>query len=98
MEQSFKWKGIYCLKSVRIRSFSGPYFPAFGLNTDQKNCKYGHFSHSDLSDFALFCKIKFLQNKLLLPTEKLICFKLTFLFYTPQKLHIFRGYKKVKLA
>ena len=22
------------VKSVRIRSFSGPYFPAFGLNTD----------------------------------------------------------------
>ena len=22
-----------CVKSVRIRSFSGPYFPAFGLNT-----------------------------------------------------------------
>ena len=24
------------MKSVRIRSFSGPYFPAFGLNTDRK--------------------------------------------------------------
>ena len=23
----------HCAKSVRIRSFSGPYFPAFGLNT-----------------------------------------------------------------
>ena len=23
------------VKSVRIRSFSGPYFPAFGLNTDR---------------------------------------------------------------
>ena len=23
----------YCVKSVRIRSFSGLYFPAFGLNT-----------------------------------------------------------------
>ena len=46
----------YWVKSVRIRSFSGPYFPAFGLNTrdtpylsvlestDQKNAKYGHFS------------------------------------------------------
>ena len=37
-------------KSVRIRSFSGPYFPAFGLNirtkkygkTDQKNSECGH--------------------------------------------------------
>ena len=27
----------HCVKSVRIRSFSGPYFPTFGLNTE----KYG---------------------------------------------------------
>ena len=25
---------MHCVKSVRIRSFSGPYFAAFGLNTD----------------------------------------------------------------
>ena len=25
---------IHCVKSVRIRSYSGPYFSAFGLNTD----------------------------------------------------------------
>ena len=24
-----------CIKSVQIRSFSGPYFPAFGLNTER---------------------------------------------------------------
>ena len=24
-----------CVKSVRIRSFPGPYFPAFGLNTER---------------------------------------------------------------
>ena len=36
----------YYEKSVRIRSFSGPYFPVFELNTDQKNYKYGHFSRS----------------------------------------------------
>ena len=28
-----------CVKSVRIRSFPGPYFPAFGLNTE----RYGVF-------------------------------------------------------
>ena len=42
----------HCVKSVRIRCYSGPYFPAFGLNTerygmwenaDQNNFKYGHF-------------------------------------------------------
>ena len=45
---------IYCVKSVRIRSFFGLYFPAFGLNsiqirenTDQNNSEYRHFSHSD---------------------------------------------------
>ena len=33
----------YCfLKSVRIRSYSGPYFPAFEVNTDQNNSEYGH--------------------------------------------------------
>ena len=48
---------IHCVKSVRIRSFSGPHFPAFGLNTErysvhmrentyQKNSEYGHFSRS----------------------------------------------------
>ena len=25
---------LHCVKSVRIRSFSGPYFSAFGLNTE----------------------------------------------------------------
>ena len=28
------WNYMHCLKSVRIRSFSGPYFPAFELNTE----------------------------------------------------------------
>ena len=27
----------HCVKSVQIRSFSGPYFPAFGLNTERYN-------------------------------------------------------------
>ena len=36
---SFSW---YCVKSVRTRSFSGPYFPAFRLNISE----YGHFSRS----------------------------------------------------
>ena len=51
-----------CVKSVCIRSFTGPYFPTLGLNTekygvppysvrirentDQKNSKYGHFSRT----------------------------------------------------
>ena len=27
-------RSIHCVKSVRIQSSSGPYFPAFGLNTE----------------------------------------------------------------
>ena len=41
-------QGKHCVKSVPIRSFSGPYFPAFGPNTDQKNSEYGKFSPSDV--------------------------------------------------
>ena len=26
---------VHCVKSVCIRSFSGPYFPTFGLNTER---------------------------------------------------------------
>ena len=41
------------MKSVCIRSFSGPYFPAFRLNTDEKNSEYRHFSSSGL-EFYFF--------------------------------------------
>ena len=30
---------MYCMKSVYIRSFSGPYFPAFELNRDTQSVK-----------------------------------------------------------
>ena len=39
------------VKKVPIRSFSSPYFPAFELNTDQKNSEYGHFSRSEGSKY-----------------------------------------------
>ena len=44
--------GIHCVKGVRIRSYSGLYFPTFRLvrmqeKADQNNSKYGHFSRSD---------------------------------------------------
>ena len=39
--------GIFtACESARIRGFSGPYFFAFGLNTDPKNSENGHFSLS----------------------------------------------------
>ena len=37
---------LISLNSVHIRSFFGPYFPTFGLNKDQRNSKYRHFSSS----------------------------------------------------
>ena len=36
----------HCVKSVRFRIYSGPYFSAFGRNTDQNNSEYGHFLRS----------------------------------------------------
>ena len=55
------WLHHYCVKSVRIRSYSGPNFSRifthsdwirrdipekWGKNTDQNNSKYGHFLRS----------------------------------------------------
>ena len=31
--------GVHYVKSIRIRSYSGPHFPAFGLNME----KYGEY-------------------------------------------------------
>ena len=58
--ERYRGHHVDCVKRVRIRSFSGPYFPAFRLNTEkysvfspnagkygQKNFEYGHFTHSD---------------------------------------------------
>ena len=42
------------MKSVRIRGYSGPYFRAFGLNTDQNNSEYGHILRSEIH--AIFLK------------------------------------------
>ena len=55
-------KKHHYVKSTHSRSYSGPHFPAFGLNTekqavslriqsecstDQNNSEYGHFSRRD---------------------------------------------------
>ena len=47
-----KFSRIHCVKSIPIWSYSGPHFPAFGLNTerygvDQNNCEYGNIWRSD---------------------------------------------------
>ena len=47
---STNWNGflnvwnLHYVKSAHIRIYSGLYFPAFRLNTDQNNSEYGHFS------------------------------------------------------
>ena len=38
---------IHCVKSVRIRSFSGQYSIRMRENTDQRNSEYEHFSRND---------------------------------------------------
>ena len=45
----------HSVKSVRIWSFSGPYFSALGVNTDQKNSEYGHLSRSEKPQENLAC-------------------------------------------
>ena len=36
MDQGYEIKGVHCVKNVRIWSYSGPHFPAFGLNTKRQ--------------------------------------------------------------
>ena len=55
------WYVYHCLKSVRIRSYFGPYFPAFGLNTERYGVygEYRHFSRSTQTN--KFYKIRCLK-------------------------------------
>ena len=46
--KSVAYNHYHCVKSVRIRSYSGPDFPAFGLKTDQNTLNAVYFS-------LLFC-------------------------------------------
>ena len=38
---------MHCVKSVRIRSYSGLHSVQMPENTDQNNSEYGHFLRSD---------------------------------------------------
>ena len=42
-----------CVKSVRIRSYSGPYSVRMQENTDQNISEYGHLLRSDGNNFKL---------------------------------------------
>ena len=60
--QVYRKHSSYSVKCVRIRSFSGPYFPTFGLNTDQKNSR--PFSRSNNVDYS--------SKALLIPQARIV--------------------------
>ena len=60
-----------CVKSVYIRSYFGPYCPAFGLNTDQNYLEYGHFLRSKLFWYLLGYVSRY-QARLLIYSLKLL--------------------------
>ena len=45
-------KEITGSKLSEHRAFSGPYFPAFGLNTEKTPTLFGHFSRSELCIYS----------------------------------------------
>ena len=54
---------LHCVKSVRIQSFSGPYFPTLGLYTDNKNSEFspnvGKYEPEKLRIQTLFTQCSF---------------------------------------
>ena len=63
---------IHCVKSVLILSYSGPYFPAFGLNADQNT--------------GTFCPvIASSVNSQLLQRESPLTWELTWAYTLPKK-------------
>ena len=48
---------LRCVKSVRIRSYSGPYSVRMWKNTDQNNTEYGHFLHSVIIYFLMLLEL-----------------------------------------
>ena len=45
---------IHCVKSFRIRSYSGPYLVRMRENTDQNNSEYGHF-YAEIATLSSIC-------------------------------------------
>ena len=72
----FRWKvkSSQCVKSIRIRSFSCPYFPAFGLNTEI----YSVFGEPTCQSF-FFNKVGGLELHLYLKRDSGTCVFLRFL-------------------
>ena len=51
--------GVYVksMSTVRIWSYSGPYFPGFGQNMDHNNPEYAHFLRS-VNEFIIILMIQ----------------------------------------
>ena len=60
--RTFNSRPRHCVKRVRIRSFSGPHFPAFGLHTDTKDSGYGRFSRSGVQGAVYIFMRSFLSH------------------------------------
>ena len=59
---------LQCIKSVRIRSYSGPHFPAYSPNA-------GKCGHQNNSEYGLFPHSACLQRKFLLLIRYRFCHK-----------------------
>ena len=63
-----KCETTHCVKSVRNRNFSGPYFPAFGLNTERYSVslriqsKYGETLAKKISNTDTFHAVTFFSQ------------------------------------
>ena len=57
---SFTLPKIY-VKSVRIRSYSGPYFPAFRLNTERYS-SHGYITSHGYNTSHGYIMVKFLES------------------------------------
>ena len=69
-------KNNHCVKSVRIRSYSGPYFPAFGLNMERYSVslhiqsKYGKMLTRITPNMDTFYAVNVLRRKKILGRNK----------------------------
>ena len=74
-KETWTW-GKQCAKSVQIRSFCGPYFPVFGLNTETYGVnlhirsKYGKIPTRTTPSLTIFTQWNFLHNLFILLQSK----------------------------
>ena len=70
---AMSYSEVHFVKSVRIRSYSGPYSIRMPTNTDQKDSEYGHFSRSgSYWDFFSFFVFQFQRKYVVLVADKLM--------------------------